>query len=153
MISTVERLEAQEQISRVIFAYCERLDAADFEGVASLFERGVWHVSDELALSGKEAVLQFLNDNVIVHGDALGTRHVVTNIVTDVSDDGATVKSRSYVHLLQVTEDLPLQLIYQGRYQDEFAKTDGEWHFADRRILTDGIGDMSHHLRNAQAAL
>jgi hypothetical protein len=54
------------------------------------------------------------------------------------------------VHVTQVTEDFPLQLISQARYQDSFAKTDGDWHFVDRRVLSDGIGDVSHHRRDWQ---
>jgi NAD(P)-dependent dehydrogenase (short-subunit alcohol dehydrogenase family) len=46
--------------------------------------------------------------------------------------------------------DRPLQLISQARYQDSFAKTDGDWHFVDRTVLSDGAGDMSHHRRDWQ---
>lgn len=35
MISRDERREAEDRIARLIFAYCTRLDAVDFEGMAS----------------------------------------------------------------------------------------------------------------------
>jgi hypothetical protein len=118
--------------------------------MASLFENGTWHISPEIACHGKEEVRDWLEENLIVHGDKLGTRHVVSNIVTDVADDGETAVSSSYVHVTQVTEEFPLQLISQACYQDSFAKTNGEWHFVDRKVLSDGIGDMSHHRRDAR---
>jgi hypothetical protein len=152
MISHDERREAEDRIARLIFAYCWRLDAADFEGMASLFDNGTWHIDPETACHGKEEVRDWLEKNLIVHGDKLGTRHIISNIVTDVADDGETAVSSSYVHVTQVTEEFPLQLISQARYQDSFAKTNGEWHFVDRRVLTDGIGDMSHHKRDARSS-
>jgi hypothetical protein len=148
MISRDERREAEDRIARLIFAYCSRLDAADFEGMASLFENGTWHIDPETVRHGRDEVRAWLEETLIVYGDKLGTRHIISNIVTDVADDGQTAVSSSYVHVTQVTEDFPLQLISQARYQDSFAKTDGEWHFVDRRVLSDGIGDMSHHRRD-----
>jgi ketosteroid isomerase-like protein len=150
MISRDDRREAEDRIARVILAYCSRLDAADFEAMASLFENGTWHIDPETVCHGKDEVRDCLEENLIVHGDKLGTRHIVTNIVTDVAADGETAVSSSYVHVTQVTEDFPLQLISQARYQDSFAKTNGKWHFVDRKILSDGTGDMSHHRRDWQ---
>jgi 3-phenylpropionate/cinnamic acid dioxygenase small subunit len=150
MISRDERREAEDRIARLIFAYCSRLDAADFEGMASLFENGTWHIDPETVRHGRDEVRAWLEETLIVYGDKLGTRHIISNIVTDVADDGQTAVSSSYVHVTQVTEDFPLQLISQARYQDSFAKTDGDWHFVDRTVLSDGAGDMSHHRRDWQ---
>ena len=114
MISSDERREAEERIARLIFAYCSRLDAADFEGMASLFKNGTWHIDPGTVCHGKDEVRAWLEANLIVHGDKLGTRHLISNIVTDVADDGETAVSSSYVHVTQVTEDFPLQLISQA---------------------------------------
>jgi hypothetical protein len=54
MISRDERREAEDRIARLIFAYCTRLDAADFEGMASLFEKGTWHIDPETVCRGKD---------------------------------------------------------------------------------------------------
>jgi hypothetical protein len=107
MISPEERRDAEDRIARLIFGYCSRLDAADFEGMASLFEHGTWHIDPETVCHGKAEVRAWLEQNLIVHGDKLGTRHIISNIVTEVTDDGQTAVSSSYVHVTQVNRGLP----------------------------------------------
>ncbi|MBE8523967.1 nuclear transport factor 2 family protein [Amycolatopsis sp. H6(2020)] len=149
MISREDRREAEHQIARLIYTYCHRLDGADLEGAASLFENARWQLSPEIVCHGKAEHLAALKEPIIVYGDKLGTRHMVANLITDVADDGLTAHSMSYVISFQVVEGFPLQPIYQGRYEDTFALTDGEWHFVSRTVHSDGIGDMSHHHKSA----
>jgi hypothetical protein len=73
--------------------------------MASLFENGTWHISPETACYGKEEVRDWLEKNLMVYGDRLGTRHIISNIVTDVADDGETAVSSSYVDVTQVTRN------------------------------------------------
>jgi hypothetical protein len=49
--------------------------------------------------------------------------------------------------VLQQTDELPLQTIVTGRYQDRFERVDGRWRFAYRDLtLIDMVGDVSRHL-------
>jgi len=41
--------------------------------------------------------------------------------------------------------------MFQGAYDDTFLRDDHGWRFDERRIHTDGTGDMSLHLRGADA--
>ena len=55
---------------------------------------------------------------------------------------------RSCFTVMQATAELPLQIIASGRYQDRFARIDGEWCFVERDYRQlDFIGDLSRHLR------
>jgi hypothetical protein len=45
-------------------------------------------------------------------------------------------------------DDLALQPIVSGRYQDVFERGDGQWRFVHRRVRTDLVGDVSRHLRH-----
>jgi hypothetical protein len=38
-------------------------------------------------------------------------------------------------------------MILTGRYDDRFARTEGVWHFTDRLILIDLLGDLRFHLK------
>ena len=58
---------------------------------------------------------------------------------------------RSYFTVFQATPALPLQPIIAGRYHDRFARADGTWHFADRRIFMDLVGDLREHLTEMTA--
>lgn len=40
------------------------------------------------------------------------------------------------------------ELVASGRYRDRFECCDGQWRFAERRVLVDLAGDVSRHLRH-----
>ena len=74
------------------------------------------------------------------------TKHVITNPIVTVADDGLTGTCRSYYTVLQKAPDAPLRPIITGRYRDEFEKVDGEWRFSRRHMGIDQVGDLSLHL-------
>jgi 3-phenylpropionate/cinnamic acid dioxygenase small subunit len=150
MLSSEERRDARDQIADLMFAYAEGIDQGDQVAVGKLFERGVWEVTPEQTLSTPDEVTAYIRKvNRLYEGGRPSTRHVTTNIRVDIADDGKTAKARAYVILFQVTPEFPLQPIFQGRYQDEFAQENGTWYFTKRAIEVDGIGDMSAHLVDA----
>jgi hypothetical protein len=146
-LSAIERWEAHDQISKLMYRYAECMDQADFAGIGALFEKGIWHNNRDVGehLSGDD-VTTWLRENVKVHGDALATRHCTTNVMIDVADDGLTAAAKSYIFLFQVTDGFPLQPIFLGRYRDTFHLVDGRWYFKDRVIMSDGVGDLSEHV-------
>ncbi|MGF6888580.1 hypothetical protein ABIA39_007898 [Nocardia sp. GAS34] len=64
-----------------------------------------------------------------------------------IGDTATTAASRSYLTVLQAPPGLPLQPIASGRYHDRFAYRDGRWHFTQRQVHLDLLGDVSRHLR------
>lgn len=148
MLSSTSTRDAEAAITRLIYTYCHRLDGADLEGAAELFEDARWQLSPDVICQGSKEHLDALQV-IRIYGDRLGTRHVVSNILIDIADDGLTAKSVSYVDSIQVTGQFPLQLIFQGRYIDQFAFEGGSWRFSDRIVDADGIGDMSAHHKPA----
>jgi hypothetical protein len=93
-----------------------------------------------------------LRENVIVYEDGTPrTKHITTNTVVEVDEEGGTAVARSYFTVLQALPDLPLRPIASGRYEDRFERREGEWLFVERRVRTDLVGDLSHHLRGASA--
>ncbi len=134
----------------MIYTYCHRLYGADLAGAATLFEQARWQLSPDVVCQGAAEHLAAL-DVIRVYGDRLGTRHVVSNLIIDIAEDGATAQSVSYVDSIQVTEDFPLQLIFQGRYLDTFVLDEGSWRFHKRIVDADGVGDMRAHHTTAPA--
>ena len=66
------------------------------------------------------------------------TKHVMTNVMVDVADDGATASSRSYFTVLQaVPGALALQPVIAGRYRHAYERV-------DRTVAS---GDDAHHHR------
>ena len=142
-------MDAQTAITRLIIAYADRIDAGDFEGVAELFAAG--RVSAEGAdtvRTGRHEVLEMYRRSTRIYEDTgtPKTKHVTTNLVIDVDEDADTAQARSYFTVLQATPELPLQPVIAGRYHDRFERGKGAWRFAERHIICDLFGDLSHHL-------
>jgi hypothetical protein len=135
-----------DEIRNLLGAYCERIDAGDFDGVGALFADGV--LADEHGTElarGADGVAAFYRAGTRLHDDGTPrTKHLVANSILELDGDAARVRS-SYL-VLQATGTVPLQPIVTGRYHDSFARGDGGWHFTERRFFVDLLGDLSDHL-------
>ena len=77
-------------------------------------------------------------------GNTPRTRHLVLNPIVDV--DGDTATARSTFCVIQQTDTIALQPIAVGRYADAFARDSTGWHFTERTVDLQMIGDVSDHL-------
>ena len=68
-------------------------------------------------------------------------------MIVEVDAPAGAATARSYFTVLQARPELPLQVIIAGRYHDQFARADGAWHFTDRMIYVDLLGDLRFHLK------
>ena len=143
--------DARAAIAALVYAYAERLDAGDLDGVAALFAQATVR-SDRhtLVRRGAHEALALYRDVVLLYDGLPCTKHVITNLLIDVGGDAASAQSRCAFTVLQARPQLPLQAILAGRYWDRFAREDASgWHFADRLIRVDFIGDLRWHNRRA----
>jgi 3-phenylpropionate/cinnamic acid dioxygenase small subunit len=138
-----------------MFRYAELIDAADFDAIGELFANTIMtNEGVEGTIVGAEAVAKLYRRSNRVHDDGtLRTRHVTANVLVDIDEESNTATARSAFVVLQQTAKLPLQPIATGRYHDRFKRTDGEWHFAERHIIVDHVGDVREHLAFDLAAL
>jgi 3-phenylpropionate/cinnamic acid dioxygenase small subunit len=137
---------SETEIRALLNAYCERLDAGDFDGVAELFRDGAFRSPRGTNLVGAEAV-RSQYDPLIVYDDGTPrTKHVTTNLIIDADEDAGTATARSYFTVLQQLEGFALQPIIAGRYHDAFERVDGAWRLSERIIFCDLVGDLSRHL-------
>ncbi|MFF4753034.1 nuclear transport factor 2 family protein [Streptomyces sp. NPDC002514] len=139
---------AARDIENLIAEYAELVDTGDLAGVGRLFTDGVFIGSDGVRFEGSTAVENMLRDHVILYDDGTPrTHHVTTNIRIEVDEQADTATARSYLTIFQAVDGLPLQPIAAGRYRDHFARRDGTWRFAQRRITIHMVGNVSRHLR------
>ena len=142
--------ESHHAISSLMFRYAECVDQADFDGLSELFANGsIRSTSAKESDAGMqgEVIGRFYAATNRVHEDGtLRTRHLATNVHIEIDESSDSASARSYYVVLQATPKLPFQPIVGGRYEDRFERVDGRWHFADRLVLVDQIGDMSEHL-------
>ncbi len=157
--SNGDRAEARYQIEKEIYAYTYALDGGDLDALGRLFEHAVMLVDGtNAAYHGADAVKQ-TNIDFNLFYDVEGkagpyrpdttprTRHVTTNLIIDVAEDGSSATARSSVVVFQFAPDAPLRPILAAGYQDRFEPIDGRWRFVERVHLLTHIEDVSLHLR------
>jgi len=140
--------ESHHAITTLMFRYAEYVDAADFDAIADLFADAViTNEGVEGEIAGGEAIKQLYVSTNRVHGDGtLRTRHLTANVQIDIDESGGAAAARSSFVVFQQTTTLPLQPIVTGRYRDQFARGGRGWHFAQRHIIVDHVGDVREHL-------
>jgi 3-phenylpropionate/cinnamic acid dioxygenase small subunit len=138
----------QDAIATLIYTYAERLDAGDLEGVAALFAHATLrsNLRSEVRRGSREA-LETFRSSVALYDGVPCTKHVTTNIIIEVGTHRTTAAARSYFTVLQSRPELPLQVVIAGRYHDQFGHSEGLWHFTDRMIYVDLVGDLRFHLK------
>jgi uncharacterized protein (TIGR02246 family) len=147
-ISSVQET-ASEAITKLIYTYAERIDAGDFDGVAELFAHATLSFEGfGDIVEGRAAIAALYTRTTRRYEDGTPrTKHVMTNVMVDVADDGATASSRSYFTVLQaVPGELSLQPVIAGRYRHTYAHADGRWQFSSMHITIDLVGDLGHHM-------
>jgi len=105
------------------------------------------NLAPDAAIRGTEEVTILYRSSVTLYDGSPCTKHVTTNLIVEVDADRATASARSYFTVHQARPELPLQPIIAGRYHDCFARADGSWHFTDRLIFVDLVGDLRFHLK------
>jgi 3-phenylpropionate/cinnamic acid dioxygenase small subunit len=139
--------EDQLAITELLYRYAELIDAGDFDGVGQLLARATFGGTGPQGVSGAENIAKLFGATTRrypEHGNTPRTRHLVLNPIVDVSGD--TAAARSTFCVVQNTETVPLQPIVVGRYHDAFTRDDDGWHFTERKVDVQMVGDVSAHL-------
>lgn len=147
-ISTVHSTPS-ETITALIYTYAERIDLGDFAGVAALFEHATLTFEGfGDAVSGREEIQRLYERTTRRYEDGTPkTKHVMTNLIVEVDEEGAHANSRSYFTVLQaVPGALTLQPVIAGRYRHRYSCVDGHWRIDAMHIMIDLMGDLAHHM-------
>jgi hypothetical protein len=139
--------DAHIVIPNLLYIYADLIDAGDFAGAARLFRHGTV-LAGGVRYEGEDAILKNVLCGVRFFADGTPrTRHLITNPIIELGDDGETATCRSQYTVLQATKGFPLQPVITGRYHDRFALIGGQWCFTERNYAQiDLLGDLSAHL-------
>jgi 3-phenylpropionate/cinnamic acid dioxygenase small subunit len=142
-------MEDSRQIENLIYGYAELIDDGNLVGVAELFRNAeIVSTVHGVRRAGFDEVLQMYKSSCRIY-ETTGTpqtKHLTTNVIIELDEDGKMASARSYYTVIQATDRLPLQPIISGRYRDRFLKVNEQWQFASREMIIDLIGDCSAHL-------
>jgi hypothetical protein len=134
-------------VAALVYRYPDLIDAGDFDGIGELFAHAVLRSGDS-AIRGRDELVPMLKRLVRTYEDGrTSTKHIVTNLVIEVADDGLTATAKSYITVMQARPpEFPLQAIASNRHFDRFERVDDVWRFVERVDVQDLVGDMSHHI-------
>lgn len=140
-------MQPETHIANLLYRYADAMDSGDFERAAALFSHARIKMGGDTVIDSIGLLASWLS-RVQIHPDGTpGTKHVITNPLIEVSDDGDVASCQSYYTVLQAVDGLPLQVVASGRYRDRFARVDGQWRFTHRDYsLIDLRGDLTSHL-------
>lgn len=132
-------------IPNLLHTYAMRFDDGDFEGAAALFDKGSV-VAGGQPIAGRIAIMAMWRQWVKTYDGKPLTRHLITNPIIDLAEDGASATCQSQWTVIQAAPGFPLQIVASGRYRDSFACDAAGWHFTSREyVQTDLVGDSSAH--------
>ena len=138
-------------IPNLLYRYAMLFDDGNFAGAAALFDHG-YVLAGGHRIVGAENIVAMWHGWVRLHDDRPRTRHITTNPIIDLADDGLSARCQSQWTVIQAAEGFPLQVVATGRYDDRFSVIDGVWHFTERHYVgTDLVGDTSVHLNKILA--
>jgi len=132
-------------IPNLLHTYAMRFDDGDFEGAAALFDKGSV-VAGGQPIAGRIAIMAMWRQWVKTYDGKPLTRHLITNPIIDLAEDGASATCQSQWTVIQAAPGFPLQIVASGRYRDSFVCDAAGWHFTSREyVQTDLVGDSSAH--------
>jgi len=138
-----------EAVTKLVYTYAERIDAGDFAGIGALFEHATLTFEGyDDPVSGREAIEALYTRSTRRYEDGTPrTKHVMTNVIVDVADDGTQAASRSYFTVLQaVPGALALQPVIAGRYRHTYQLVEAQWRVISMHVMIDLMGDLAHHM-------
>jgi ketosteroid isomerase-like protein len=138
-----------EAVTKLIYTYAERIDAGDFAGVAEVLEHATLTFEGfGDAVAGRDAIEQLYTRTTRRYEDGTPrTKHVMTNVIVDIGDNGVAASSRSYFTVLQaVPGELALQPVIAGRYRHTYERVDDRWRVTTMHITIDLVGELGHHM-------
>lgn len=132
-------------ISALVHAYAFLLDDGDLDAVAALFEKSTWRSDSRDDVLYGSTEVRSVYERLRASGGSSRTKHLLTNLSVSVEPGATVASSRCYWSVLRADSDKGLTVTLSGQYVDQFEKTAGRWHFADRLIKVDLAADESDH--------
>lgn len=137
----VAALEAKEEIRALMQNYGRFVDDRNWEAFADLFatDGGTWDGGMGVA-KGRDQIIKMMEDsigstNTSSRGDGYSNLHLLSNEIITVDGNKAEAISK-WVFVMTATEGGP-DVVFIGRYLDQFVNENGLWKFKNRKVLAD----------------
>ena len=134
-MNEIEGLLAREQIRDQLSLYCQGVDGNDWELVRSCFADD--HQHDHAPFKGsRDEFIEFASG---VMKSVAVSRHSITNVIINLSEDGLTASSEANftsIHFIEgsagqglsfASGDEDMDWMVVGSYSDQWVLRDGKW--------------------------
>jgi hypothetical protein len=150
---TVELLRVHREIEQKIYRMGYALEDGDFAEVGRLLRHATFGADriGRAVFRGEDEIRgQYERTNRTYPGHGRATREMYTNVLIDIDLDAGEARSTTaYTVAQQVPDaDQPFALLVAGRYEDRWARIDGEWQWADRYIVVQFKNDLNAHMHS-----
>jgi hypothetical protein len=141
----VDELIAREEIRALIARYNHAGDRGRLDELLDCFGAdGVLEIEGVAPLQGRSAIHRHLS-GVVADLAAASERATLRHHVSSVSIElHSRLEARAHSYFAVLTE---VGLDHWGRYADHFARVDGSWRIARRRVRVDGATPDSRMIR------
>ena len=148
---TIALLAAHREIEQKIYRMGYALEEGDFDLVGELLRHATFGADriGRRAFEGRDAIRdQYARTNITYPGHGRATREIYTNVLIDIDLDAGTARSKTAYTVAQQAPDSrePFALLVAGRYEDEWARHDGEWQWSDRYVVVQFKNDLDAHM-------
>ena len=146
-------LDAHRAIEQKIYRMGYALEDGDFERVGELLQHSTLGADmiGRRVFTGRDEIRgQYERTNIVYPGKGRATREMYTNVVIDIDLDAGTASSTTMYTVAQQIPDSgePFAMLVAGRYEDEWAIIDGEWHWTDRYVVVQFKNDLNRHMHS-----
>ena len=137
-MTTTDRERDEREIANLIVRYARLIDDGRAPEAAELFaDDGSWWLGDECKAVGRNAVRALLSRRGA--NLARTSRHVCSNLLVEVADDGTSATSSCVLTLWRVDRDEPAPHPVAGPapvgdYVDQFVRADAGWRIQRREL-------------------
>jgi 3-phenylpropionate/cinnamic acid dioxygenase small subunit len=126
-----------EAIRQLLYRYSFYVDQRDYEKLGELLADAtfslIWQTEgiEHTGIRGRDEIIAYYANH---QRDRRPSRHVITNAVIEIDQDGQT--ATAYAYLTSVGHPpQPPSVLLSGHYEDRFQKTDGEWRFTQKTCI------------------
>jgi 3-phenylpropionate/cinnamic acid dioxygenase small subunit len=127
-------------ITDVLHRYAKGVDTMDPASTAACFTSDCrYEIGEDEVVEGRAALVDFFDDKTGIRKRETGLdavqlfTHVMSNIVIEIEDARADVESVVTAYVVGTRDATRVMLVRCVRYDDEFAREDGDWLIARRR--------------------
>jgi hypothetical protein len=145
----VDLLVSQRDIERMIYQVGYALEVGDFQLVGDIMGeatmggdlpgRKIHHGGDEIRDT-------YTRTNIVYPGRGRASKEIYHNILVEIDLDEGTAKSVTAFTVAHQPPDEAFELIVAGKYEDEWRRVDGQWHWEDRYVIVQYKGNLDTHM-------